>query len=125
MPPVSATASGRVTLGVFGGRRGGVGALGGLVTRLGCNGFRLGGLGFGLCDRFGLGLGFCDWLGLGSGLGLGLGLCDRLGLGRDGLVGEDVLGEIDRRRQRLVAGLRLHGHPVLDALQRQREAPAL
>src|SRR5436190_445308 len=44
---------------------------------------------------------------------------------RRALVGEDVLREIDRRRCGLVARLRLHGHPLVDALEREREAAPL
>src|SRR5262249_39190878 len=44
---------------------------------------------------------------------------------RSGIVGEDVFGEIDRRRRGLFAGLRRHRHAPLDALQRKRQAPTL
>ena len=41
------------------------------------------------------------------------------------VIGEDVLGEVERGRLRLVARLGLHRHPVLDPLQREREAAPL
>ena len=51
------------------------------------------------------------------------GSLERLGSGN--LVGEHLVGEPERGRLALLAGHRLDGHPVLDALEREREAPAI
>src|SRR3954453_20336484 len=127
MPPVSATAVGRVTLL---GRCGVVRALGGLVR--------------GGSDRLLVGAGLRSGLLVGAAL-LGAALLraaflgaplpgaavvERTGLdcvlAREGrLVHEDVFREIDRRRRWILACTGLHRHPLVDALQRQREAPAL
>ena len=116
MPPVIATATGRLTP-----RR--------RALRLG-----LGWVGLGL----GLGLGSgCRPVASASAVGAGLrllclGATSAAGSGGsplgDGSLGEDVLGQVDRgpRVHRLGAVCaRLHRIGVLDALQRQREAPAL
>src|SRR5882724_10934250 len=97
MPPVSATVNGRGTL--FGGD--------GLVRALG---------GLGLV--FDLDLGRCvELVALQLlGLGFGDGKCRRL-------IREDVLGKIDGRRCRVLAGAGLQRHPVVDALERQRQTP--
>src|SRR3954451_22331624 len=118
MPPVSATAVGRLTLL---GRRGVVRALGGLV-RGGSGGLLVG------AGLFGAAL-----LGatlFGAALHVGAAVVERTGLDcvlarKRRPVHEDVLGEVDRRRRGILAGTGLHGHPLVDALQRKRQAPAL
>src|SRR4051794_653042 len=118
MPPVSATAVGRVTLL---GRRGVVRALGGLV-RGGSGGLLVGA---GLFGAALLGAAL-----FGAALLVGAAVVERTGLDcvlarKRRPVHEDVLGEVDRRRRGILAGTGLNGHPLVDALQRKRQAPAL
>src|SRR3954467_13726934 len=117
MPPVSATAVGGVTIL---GRRGVVRALGGLV-RGGSGGLLVGA---GLFGAALLGAAL-----FGAALLVGAALLERTGL--DGGLGRerrpvhgDTLGEVDRRRRGILAGTGLHGHPLVHALQRKRQAPA-
>src|SRR5215210_4143349 len=121
IPPVIATATGRLKL-------------------CGLVGFFVGGRGFGC----GCGFGLDHWLGLGRRSRLRLGLRLDLGNGLDrahgdrfvehlnllcgrhfarGRVAEHVLGEIEVRGERCAVGARLDGLALLDALEREREAP--
>src|SRR5215208_4110870 len=127
IPPVIATATGRLKL---------RGLVGFFVAgrRFGC-GFGLDhGLGLGLRGRPSLGL--RGRLSLGFRLDLGNGLDRSLGdrfvehldvlCGRHfarGRVAEHVLGEIEVRGERCTVGARLDRLALLDALQREREAP--
>src|SRR5262245_60014740 len=132
MPPVMATESGLVLFGLFSLFWGGRGEVLGIAGLLGLRS----GLGDRLLGSRLLGSGLLGESLLSGRLLLGGGRsvltlyhCVTRLLGRRGLVGENLVGEIDLRRrgrlQRLPVGARLHLLALVHPLQRERESAAL